>query len=434
MEPAGARQLQASAWRRVWSVLGANGFGQLVTIGTQLVSLPLFLAYWSLADYGLWLLISAAPAYFALADVGVATVAMNRMTMLAAQERERDAVRVFRMALGTTATSTLLLLALALAVIWSFDFGPVRDASTRLTLSMLVAATLAGTFTPLIDGQFRAAGNSAAGTWSLHLVRLVEWLGGIAGLAMFRSMLAVAAGALLGRLVATVAVALWTQARFPAYRWRAAVPSRGELRELLPQATAFLALPVGNALVLQGINIIVGSTFGTAALALFSSFRTLSRVPVQLLTMFSRSVWPEMSRSYGAGDLATLGALYRKASRIAWLGCAVACAAMYAAGPLLLQAWSHGKIAMDAPLLALFLATALVGCAWQVEQVLLSATNTHARFSLWYFLATAATLLGALLLPPSLGMEGVVVLLLLLELSMLAVARRLVAIPLRGAR
>ncbi|MEJ0099917.1 MAG: hypothetical protein WDO12_09295 [Pseudomonadota bacterium] len=128
------------------------------------------------------------------------------------------------------------------------------------------------------------------------------------------------------------------------------------MRELIPQAAAFLALPVGNALILQGVNIVVGSTFGPAALAVFSSFRTLSRVPVQLLTMFSRSVWPEMSRTYGAGDLATLEILYRKSSRISLLGCAVICVAMYFAGPALLGLWSHDKIAMDAPLLAIFLA------------------------------------------------------------------------------
>lgn len=424
----------SSAWRRVWTVLGANGFGQAVTIGTQLVSLPLFLLYWDLHEYGLWLLLSAAPAYFSLADVGVGTVAMNRMTMLTAQSRQQDAGHVFQVALGMTLASTLLLLVPALAVIWSVDIGPLREAATRMTLSLLISATLLGTFTPLIDGQFRAAGQAATGTLIVHLSRLAEWLGAMAGLVMFRTMVAVAAGTLLGRLLATLATVSWTHRHFPQYRWRAAKPSRGELRELAPQAGAFLALPVGNALLLQGVNIVVGSTFGPAALAVFSSFRTLSRVPVQGLAMFSRSVWPEMSRSFGAGDLATLATLYRRAARISLLGCAAACLAMYFAGPLVVSFWSHGKIAMDELLFALFLATALAGCAWQVEQVLLSATNTHVRMSLWYLLAAAATVLAAALLPHSLGMNAIVIALLLPELAMLAVSRRLVAIPLRGGR
>jgi O-antigen/teichoic acid export membrane protein len=424
----------SSSWRRVWTVLGANGFGQAVTIGTQLVSLPLFLAFWDLHQYGLWLLISSAPAYFSLADVGVGTVAMNRMTMFAAQGREHEAGRVFQVALGMTAASTLLLLALALLVIWGLAPGPLQDPATRMTLSLLVVATLAATFTPLVDGQFRAAGQSATGTLSIHLSRLVEWSGGIAGLVMFRTMVAVAAGTLLARLVATLAMVLWTRHHFPRYRWQPATPAREELRELVPQAAAFLALPVGNTLILQGVNMVVGSIFGPAALAVFSSFRTLSRVPVQLLTMFSRSVWPEMSRSYGAGDLATLGNLYRKSSRISLLGCAAICVVIYFAAPLLLQLWSHGKIAMDAPLLAMLLAAALAGCAWQVEQVLLAATNTHVRLSFWYLLVAVAVVLSSMLLPARFGMEAVVALLLLLELIMLAISHRMIAIPLRGGR
>ncbi len=422
----------SSSWKRVLSVLGANGFGQVVSVTTQLVALPLFLNYWSLQQYGLWLLISAAPAYFSLADVGVGTVAMNRMTMLAAQGRQDSASRIFGIALGVTAASTLLLLVLALAVIWCFEFGPVRDMSTRMPLSLLVLVTLIGTFTPLIDGQFRAAGRFATGTLVIHLSRLVEWTGGIVGLMAFRTMTAVALGSLAARLLATATTIVWTRRQFPAYPWRMVAARRDELRELLPQAVAFLALPVGNAFILQGVSIAVGSTFGPAALAVFSSFRTLSRIPVQLLTMFSRSLWPELSRSYGAGDFVTLQRLYRRASAISLLACALACVAVYICAPLVLKLWSHDKIAMDAPLLSLFLLAALAGCAWQIEQVVLSATNTHVHLSLWYFLASLAVVLLAALLPERFGMEAVVAMLLLFELAMLAISRRLVAIPLRG--
>jgi O-antigen/teichoic acid export membrane protein len=422
------------SWTRVLSVLGANGFGQAISVVMQLVALPIFLHFWSLEQYGLWLLISAAPAYFSLADVGVGTVAMNRMTMFAAQGRQDSASRIFGIAVGITAASTLLLLAVAMAVIWSFELGPVRDVATRLPLSLLVIVMLIGTFTPLIDGQFRASGRFATGALVIHVSRLVEWSGGIAGLVAFRTMTAVAVGSLAGRLAATAVTVIWTSRHLPGYRWRIVVAKRDELRELLPQAAAFLALPVGNAFILQGVSIAVGSTFGPAALAVFSAFRTLSRIPVQLLTMFSRSLWPELSRSYGAGDLLTLGRLYRRASWISLLGCTAACVAVYVSAPLVLELWSHDKIAMDVPLLGLFLLAALAGCAWQMEQVLLSATNTHVHLSLWYFLASLAVVLAAALLPENSGMEAVVALLVLFELAMLVVSRRLVAIPLGGLR
>lgn len=419
-------------WHKVWAGMGANGFGQAVTIGIQLVSLPIFLHYWTLQEYGTWLLVSAIPAYFALADVGIGTVAMNTMTMLAAQGRHREANGVFQTALAMTALSTLLLLAVALMVIWSFNLGPVRDAPMRFTISFLAAVALIGTFTPLFDGLFRASGQFVRGTMAIHVARLAEWAGGIAGLVLHGTMVAVALGFLLTRLAIVVLMVLWTSRRFSAFKWSIRDASIAHLRDMLPKGAAFLALPVGNALLLQGVTLVVGSTFGAAAVATFNSYRTLSRIPVQLLTTFSRSLWPELSRSYGAGEFGRLERLYRQSSRVSLLACAGACVLVFFAGPVILEVWSRGKIAMDASLLGLFLAAALAGCAWQVEQVLLSATNTHIRLSGWYFGAALMVMIVAVLLPPGFGMGAVAGVLIGFELLMLAVSRRLVSIPLRG--
>ena len=69
---------------------------------------------------------------------------------------------------------------------------------------MLMMAALLGTLTPLIDGVFRASGQFATGTLAIHLARLVEWTGGIAGLLADGSMAAAAGGMLLARIAATI--------------------------------------------------------------------------------------------------------------------------------------------------------------------------------------------------------------------------------------
>ncbi|HUG73103.1 MAG TPA: lipopolysaccharide biosynthesis protein [Steroidobacteraceae bacterium] len=416
---------------RLLAGLGANAFGQLITIGIQLASVPLFLHYWSLQDYGLWLLIYAIPACISFADVGVGPVAMNRMTMLAAQDRHTEANVVFQTALALTMVSTAMILVLGLAVIWNFDLGPVRDLPTRTTLSLLVAGTLLNIYAPLFDGQFRSAGRFATGTVAIHAGRLFEWSVGMLGLAIFRSMLAVAGGMLIARMVASIVMVIWTRRQFPQYRWGVAAASRAELRTLLPPAAAFLALPAGNALLLQGVSIVVGGTFGTGALAVFNTLRTLTRTPVQLLTMFSRSLWPEMSRSYGAGDTATLGRLYRHSARSALVACAIACVCLYFAAPLILKVWTHGQVEPDPLLLALLLITALASCAWQIAQVLLSSTNTHMRMSAWYLSAALLVVALVTLLPESWGMSPLAGALILFEVVMFAVSRRLVAVPLQ---
>ena len=67
--------------RRIAFGFGANAFGQIVNIVIQLFSLPLFLLYWDMSTYGSWLMISAAPSYVSMADVGMVHAAGNNMTM-----------------------------------------------------------------------------------------------------------------------------------------------------------------------------------------------------------------------------------------------------------------------------------------------------------------------------------------------------------------
>lgn len=418
--------------QRVWKGLGANAFGQLITIGTQLLSLPFFLHYWSVREYGIWLLISAVPAYFSLADVGIGTVAMNRMTMLAARGNIARANQVFQTALVLTLATTATLFVVALAIIWSIDMGPVQDNTTRLTLSLLITTALVGIYASLFDGVFRASGRFATGTLSIHLVRLAEWMGGMAGLILYGSMLAVAAGALAARLVTGAALVCWAARLFPQFRWRTTQATRADLREMLPSAAAFLALPVGNTLLLQGMTIVVGSTFGPVALAVFSTCRTLSRFPVQLLTMFSRSLWPEISRCYGAGDLGTLNRIYHHSARTSLLVCTVACIMLYVASPMILRFWSQDRITTDWYLLALFSISALTGCAWQIEQVVLSATNTHMRMSFWYLSAATLVVTITAVIPAASGLAAVAGVLIVFELIMFGVSKRLVTAPLQG--
>ncbi|MEI8158789.1 MAG: hypothetical protein WCH60_18160 [Burkholderiales bacterium] len=69
--------MQSSLKVKLLRNLGANPYGQLITIAIQLVSVPLYLHYWGVALYGEWLILSAIPAYLALSDIGFVSVALR---------------------------------------------------------------------------------------------------------------------------------------------------------------------------------------------------------------------------------------------------------------------------------------------------------------------------------------------------------------------
>jgi len=411
--------------RRIIGGIGANASGQLVTIGVQLVSLPLFLRYWSMAQYGEWLLLSAVPGYFSLADGGMVAVAMNKMTMLSARGDGPKSSEVFQTALALIASVVLVALTIAATVIGIMAFS-VRRPDGLWALFLLIAVALANIFAGLFDAVFRASGQFAYGVHLLNLGRLMEWGGGMIGLVLAGSMIGVAGGFLLARLVFTGVMVHYCARRFPAFRWHVGGATRRELKSLLGPAAMFLAFPLGNALSFQGMTLLVGGMFGPVLLAVFNTYRTVSRILVQLLATISRSLWPEVSRSFGGENLSLLRRLYRSGTKAAAYVCGGTCLVLLVLGRWLIERWSGGRVPYYRGLFVSFLVVAFASCFWQVGMVVLQATNNHRRLAVAYVLASLLSLaLGALLAKP-MGLAGAVVALGLFEVAMIVVSRRLV--------
>ncbi len=417
--------------QRVAAGIGANVVNQLVTIGIQVVSLPIFLAYWSVPRYGAWLMISAVPSYFSLSDAGLTTVASNNMTMMVAREEHARANTIFQTALATTMGMAATVLLVAAPIIWFV--ADLKTTEARMSLTLLIVVALLNISGGLFDAIFRASGAYAAGTTALAGGRLAEWCGGILGLCIFGTMTAVAGGNLLARIPVTLILLVYTARKYPTFRWGIGSATRLDLSAMLLPALSFLAFPLGLALSLQGMTILVGSIFGPARLALFSAYRTLSRTLVQVAAVLSRALWSEISRYYGAGELAVVEKLYEKGSKLAIVVCAAGAAVLVLAGKMLIETWTHHKIGYDAPLFIAFVVVALINCCWQVGWVVISATNRHQEFS-WAFLASSvgAVAIAGLVARPT-GMLGCVAALGLAEVALLLLSRRTVAQVIAGA-
>ena len=173
--------------RRVIAGIGANSFGIVITIGIQLVSLPLFLHYWDTATYGVWLMLSAIPAYLSMADVGMVTTAGNKMTMAMGKGDIPEANRVFQSAqlfmVIVCGTIAMLIVPLMLwAPIPGLESMDRRVALSAMSIGVLVALFGGG----LSEVVFKSTQRYAKGTMLSNYVRLGEWLGSMLGLMPLR--------------------------------------------------------------------------------------------------------------------------------------------------------------------------------------------------------------------------------------------------------
>ncbi len=402
--------------RRIIAGMGANSFGMAITIGIQLVSLPLFLYFWDVSTYGVWLMLSAIPAYLSMADVGMVTAAGNKMTMAMGKGDLVEANRVFQSAQMFMAVVCGLAGMIAVPVILYAPLPFLQNADQRVALSALCIGVLAALFGGLSEAVFKSTKRYATGTMLSNYVRLGEWLGYMTGLVMVGSFAAVALCGLAVRLTGTLICMQLSRRGNHGIHWGIQGAERAEIRAMIKPAVSFMAFPFANALSFQGLTLLVGALFGPIAVALFNTYRTIARVAVQITAIFSHALWPEFSRLFGENAGLAVRHLFRRSALLGAAQAFLLSAILYVAAPFLLRIWTNNSIEFVPILMLLMLLYAAVAGIWHIPRVLLMATNQHVSLAYWALAAAMFSVTLAWLLAGTLQLNGVVVAMLLSEL------------------
>lgn len=394
--------------RRIASGAGAYGYAQAVTIGTQLVSLPLFLHYWDMATYGYWLALTALPFYLSLADAGISTASCNQMIGLIAQGQKARAAEVFQSAVAFLASVALIILLIVGITLLLLPASVIAAPHWKVVLMLLSISVMLSLFSSLAEVIYKATGGYAAGTYLVTTGRLVDWAGGLTGLMLTQSFIGVATSALLSRLCYTL-LSIWlSQRRTTFLRWGVRQATLADIKQAAAPGMLFLSLSLTNALSLQGFTLLVAATLGPAATAVFNTYRTVARIVVQITNALSNPLWPELTTLKGQDNDGAFWRLYRRANRLGLLIAAAGALSVYLISPYLLKIWTHGQIPFTATSMALFLLYAAVCSATQVPRVVLMSINRHAGLAWQSLLAAIVSLLVAWLLWNIAGMTGVV--------------------------
>lgn len=404
--------------KRILCGVGANVFGQIITTIIQLLSVPIFLHYWDAEKYGAWLMLSAVPAYFSMADIGLVAVAANRMTILTSKGEHSESNRVFQSAMVMTLLMIAAFSIVAIVFILISSLETFFSYNVKFALLILIAVALENVFSGLFDAIFRANNQYAKGVYALNFARITEWCVGLVFLCFGQGFLGVSIGLLIGRSMSLCAIWLYVNKYFKNFVWGKSDANWAEVKNLMRPAIAFMAFPLGNAISIQGMSLVVGTFFGPAFLAMFNTYRTLSRILVQLITTVSRSVWPEISRLYGAGDYSKIRKLSRLGTLILGSASIFLAFVIYKSAPWIISEWTHNKIPYDSSLLSLFLITTVTTSFWQLAMVITMATNTHEKLSYCYLSASVLVILIAIVLQNEFGNKSSVISLFVFEVIM----------------
>jgi O-antigen/teichoic acid export membrane protein len=410
---------------RIAGGLAANAAGNVVTLLIQVLSVPLLLAAWGLPTYGEWLILSAIPLYLALSDLGLASVAGNEMTMLAATNRRSDAAALGSEVWSLVTTTTVVVVVVAIAITPAVMGlvrvpGPMATSEVRLVLVALFLQIAVGGQFALLDASYRAGGQYALGVWMRQLGRLFEFGALLAVVALGGRPLAAAVAFLVGSIAGVAVSYRVLHKRIPWVLRRPSRPRMQTARRMLAPGLAFLAFPLGNALSVQGLTIVVGALLGAAAVVVFSTTRTLTRLVTQLLTSVNLAVWPELSRSVAGGNFEQARLIQRRAVQFSIVVATLACVVLIVAGQSIVRTWTRGAVDPPLSLLAVLVLVVLANSFWFTLTAVLVATNRHTGIAVAYLIGTAAAVL--LAIPASLvyGVVGAAAVLFAIDLMMSA--------------
>ena len=418
----GERSVRSSRLRqRLMRGLGATALGPVVTALIQLGSVPILLHVWGVAKYGDWLLLSAIPSYLTLSDLGLGNASGSDMAMRVAAGDREAALETFQSSwVLVTAVSSVILL-LALLFVWWIPWQPwlkLSSVSSRQAaelISVLGAYVVLSQQNGIAESGYRSDGHFATGTFWMAILRFVEAAVAAIVAVLHGDLLAVASTYLLVRCVGTVGYALLLRRVSPWIHYGIGHARLKTIRHVAAPAFAFMAFPVGQALSFQGFTILIGAMLGPIAVVSFSTLRTLSRLNVQILVMIANTLWPELSRAFGEGDVY----LARRLHRLAWqasLGLSLLGGALlWMSGPFIYRVWVHHNVSFNATCFHVLLLVAVASSLWTVSSVILMSINVHSRIAAAYVAATAISLGLASLFIPVLGTTGAAVALLLTE-------------------
>ena len=401
--------------KRLFRGIGANFLGQLITIASRIVLVPLFLLAWGADIYGEWLLLSSMVAYLSLTEMGAQLYIVNRMTQAYAHRDNDQFCKILH-----TGLALFLIIPLAVFVIFVAVIGLINPATilhitqTSPGTVMLVLAILAFQIVIALPQGVLLRVYSAVemlprGVMLLNFMQLISFIFLAGGLWWRWGMVSIAILQLIPYGF-TAGIALYDLNRkFPQFK----ILSLGEANfsfglSFIKPSLHFFLIQLGQAFSLQGTVLVVGMVMGPIQVVLFSTMRTLVNLIRSCLEQISHAAWPELTRLDAQEDMDKFLALFRVILRSILMVSILFITIFHFYGGYIYHFWLRKTVPFEQPVMDLFLIYMGQFIFWLACSHPLQATNRHYTLAKILFISSILTIGLAYLGGRHLGLPGIV--------------------------
>lgn len=367
-------------------MLLAQGAGIGVLLLTQLLLPPIFLHSYGVSGYGEWLVLSAAASYLATLNFGVTTFASNELTIL----RQRGDSQQYRRLQASTLSMIVALMGAGTAISIGVALLPLNrllhlhsitraEAGwTALFFGLQMMAHILGGY---YNNLFMVVLETHRGTMWWNVRRLGATLTAAVLAILHSSFPAIAFGqfAVVLLIAILTLIDLKTRMRelplgFSGADWTTA-------RSTLKPSGMFALVFMQTFLTFQVPVILLQWLLGPETVVLFTISRTILSTARQFLSTITSAIAPEITFSFGSGDMKKLLSIFHYSERVVFSLIPVANLGALLFSPVLLAVWLHRPGLFEMYTYALMAMVSAVMSMREHKQFFQFSTNTHYRLA-----------------------------------------------------
>jgi O-antigen/teichoic acid export membrane protein len=375
--------------RRIRRVFSMGLVTNVLTLVTSFLLPPLFLKAIGAERYGQWLYLFTIPMSLAMFDLGVSAAFSTEVFKLHAQRDLVAAARTYHTGILLIGLLLLLVLGGAVGVI---GWQHAHQSSTPEVLgAMLLLSTyvLVGFFSELLSSAYKCSGRYTA-YQTVGLFSRVAETGAMLAL-IPNNDFALMAGSMLGIRLVTVMFTAWQAHRMAPELLQGSWLEWAPFKHLLLPSAMYAINPLIMFLALQVPLLIIGPAVSMAAVVAYTTTRTLARLPLQISSQISFSLYTEYTRLHGQGQQDMVNLLYRRSQWTIALLFAAYAAGGFALGPWAYELWLKHLPAEFKLLFLILLLDAVFESFMRNRVCLTSSMNQHSRDTLFQLVAVCTS-------------------------------------------
>jgi O-antigen/teichoic acid export membrane protein len=369
---------------RAARVSSVTGISTLLSVGFQLISVPICLKYWGKETYGSWLALYAAFMLVRSLDTGFVSYVGNKLNTL--YHQDQNALRE-HLASSITGIAVISAIQLSIGVAAIFfdgivlllgvSTGPVPDHRSSLVLLVLISTwALSGSYLGIVHRLLIPTGMMYQAAWWSMGFQVSQFTGIILAAMLHFDMLQTSLLFAFVQFSIYLASAIYIQQKLPAYYpwWRGGRPRTG-----ITDLGHSMWLTASNLVQQGSVNgtiILVSALSGPAAVPVFTTVRTLANLWTNVTNVLTTPLLPEVVRYHATGEgrkLVTISEAY-------WVlvGTAVNLGVLitYPLIEPMYGYWTAHAVSLDKSLLCLLLASAVVVNAGGLITLYLNGINS----------------------------------------------------------